>query len=79
MTNTFDIQAAEKRYERWAAENPATYGTPEGRRAWHLIGRLLTDLGATRDQQDWACGLMVSAETAEFSRGFQAGFKAGAA
>lgn len=75
----FDITAAEQRYAEYATEFPSLAGSPEARRAWHLTHGLLDGLGATKEQTDWICGLMVKAETAEYSRGFQAGYKAGAA
>ena len=79
MTTTFDIQAAEERYAAYVSECPTSFGSEEARRAWHLTNALLRDLGATQEQSDWVCNLLVTSETAEFSRGFRAGYKAGGA
>lgn len=76
-TTTFDMTAAEERIDAYLAENPCKATSVEARRAWHLIAKLLDAKGATAEEKAWACKALVAGETAEFWRGWEAGYAQG--
>lgn len=76
-TTTFDMKAAEERTDAHMAEYPSQAGSPEARRAWHLLAKLLEAKGATEEEQDWILKALVAGENAEFWRGWYAGYAQG--
>jgi hypothetical protein len=76
-TTTFDMTAVEKSTDAYLASTPAYASSIESRRAWHLLAALLRAKGATTEEQDWILKALVAGETAEFWRGWYAGYAQG--